>query len=692
MDLRPDQLLAWSKPVRKMTQVGPKMVSEANASKAFWDAWRADKEALRAAGLSPKKIGERWIVYRYQPLPESELVKEAEAVEQSRAADADVDVPCPDGLSYLPYQRAGIAYGMSRDAVLIADEMGLGKTIQAIGIANASSAKRILVICPASLKLNWAREMSKWLTGTRTIGVVVSGKPFPATQVAIINYELLKKFRVELRTQPWDLLVADEAHYLKNSKAQRTIEVVGSSSRSKDKVEQIPAKRRVLLTGTPIVNRPIELWPLVHYLNPAEYKNFFAFAKRYCNGHNNGYGWDFSGHSNLPELQNRLRASLMIRRMKADVLTDLPAKRRQIIALEPDEAGRKAIAAEQAAEQAHEAEAEALMIAVELAKASEDPTDYQNAVNKLRDFSTAKFAEIGKLRYATAMAKLPTVLEHVADSMDDGKVIVMCHHKDVVRKFQEVLAERCVVITGDTPMEDRQAAVDRFQTDETCRVFVGTIRAAGVGLTLTASSHVVFAELDWTPGAMSQAEDRAHRIGQRDSVLVQHLVLDGSIDARLASTLVSKQAVADKALDKRAPSPTDAPVEPEVDVDMLVATAVTSAPTAATRSASRDKIAEIAKTLTSDQIAAIHSGLQMLAAMDADRAGIRNDKGFSKIDGSIGHSLAEREVLTPKQAALGLRLVTKYRGQLPATLVRHCVANAGAALSGLHLPLYAGVG
>jgi hypothetical protein len=243
----------------------------------------------------------------------------------------------------------------------------------------------------------------------------------------------------------------------------------------------------------------------------------------------------------------------------------------------------------------------------------------------------------------------------------------MAHHKSVIRKIKDVFGDRAVTLTGDSSMDQRQSAVDRFQTDESVRYFVGSIKAAGVGITLTAASYVLFAELDWTPGAMTQAEDRCHRIGQRDNVLVHHMVLDGSMDARMAQTLIRKQEIADKALDR------DTGVEvAEARTEVIYldpAETANEQKKVATRNTSREKLAKEAESITDDQVEAIHLGLQMLAGMDQDRAMMQNDMGFNRIDGDIGHSLANAGRLTKKQAALGKRLVNKYRRQLPAELV-----------------------
>jgi hypothetical protein len=208
---------------------------------------------------------------------------------------------------------------------------------------------------------------------------------------------------------------------------------------------------------------------------------------------------------------------------------------------------------------------------------------------------------------------------------------------------------KCVKVYGGMPEKERQDAVDQFQNDPECQVFVGGIQAAGVGITLTASSTVIFAELSWVPGEVTQAEDRAHRIGQTETVLVQHLVLAGSIDARMAQTIVGKQAVIDQALDVNHPARTAPVYEPKAQ--------------AATANVKPADLAVI--EVTEAQAEAINVGLRILAGYDVDFAQARNGMGFNKLDTAIGHSLAERSYLTPKQLALGLKLCTRYKAQLP---------------------------
>jgi SWI/SNF-related matrix-associated actin-dependent regulator 1 of chromatin subfamily A len=565
-------------------------------------------------------------------------------VAASRATDAAIDVPVPAGLSYLPFQRAGIAYASSRKGVLIADEMGLGKTIQALGVINADETLRdVIVIAPKSLTINWVRESKKWLVRETSVTRGIEGY---AGGVLVVSYEEARKNSQALAARAWDLVVVDEAHYIKNSRAQRSqaVQAIACS-----------ARRRVVLTGTPIANRPIELFSLLQVACPEEWdrdhKGFFAFARRYCGASKSRYGWDFSGATNLPELQEKLRTTCMVRRLKKDVLTELPAKVRQVVEI-PTNGATRVVEAESRAWAKVEDGLDAARVEVELAQAEDDGT-YESAVSRLRELQATAFAEISRLRHATAVAKVPYVAEHVRDACEDDvshKVVVMAHHHDVIDSLVEELAPFGVVcLTGDTSLEDRQSAVDRFQTDPSCRVFVGSIMAAGVGITLTAASHVVFAELDWTPGNISQAEDRCHRIGQTQSVLVQHLVFDASLDARMAHVLVEKQRVADAGLD-------------------LLPKVVTPSREVPATSGKRAELAEVASKLTAEQIERVHLGLRLLAGMCDGARGL-DGMGFARIDVAIGHSLAAAASLSPKQAALGLRLCRKYKRQLGAGFV-----------------------
>jgi SWI/SNF-related matrix-associated actin-dependent regulator 1 of chromatin subfamily A len=435
----------------------------------------------------------------------------------------------------------------AHSGVLLADALGLGKTIQAIGVINAvPSIQSVLIICPASLKLNWCRELEKWLVRPRTIGIVNGS--FPAVDIIILNYEQVAKYRSIIDSREWHMLCVDETHYLKNPKAQRTHAVFGSRD-----MTAIKAHRQLYLSGTPLLNRPSELWTLVHALDPEGLgRNWRYFHNRYCGP---SRGWqgrtDYKGASHLDELQARLRASIMVRRMKEDVLKELPAKRRQVITLQPRSVTeRDAIAIESRVVAEQDAKVAALRSEVERLSQDRASQAYIDAVAALRKGEAVAFTETSRVRHEVALSKVPQVIEHIVNCLEsDEKLVVFTHHHDVTDQIAAALGEFGVLqADGRDSNEARQAAVDAFQRNASKRVIVCGMQSMAEGHTLTASSHVVFAELDWTPGKLAQAEDRLHRIGQHDSVLVQHIVLDGSLDGRMAELIVEKMQVITEAI------------------------------------------------------------------------------------------------------------------------------------------------
>lgn len=656
----------------KMIFVATSSFEEKDAVKAagFW--WHpgngmCGRDNCQACDLG---IGKTW----WTPFPEKAvrlidhadeetkaiLKNTTDSIEASKAASAPAEnIPVPAGLAYLPFQAAGIKYASERPATLIADEMGLGKTIQAIGVMNVLKPTSVLVICPASLRINWRREMTKWLVEKHTIYVVESGYPIPKEASFIVcNYDRLKNSTFEaLMTRSWDLVVLDEAHYVKNPKAARSKALLGVAAHKDKKTgELIPAvegildrcKYKLFLTGTPILNKPIELQPILAKISPREFGSFFGFAKRYCNATQNKYGWDFSGASHLDELQTRLRANYMVRRLKKDVLTELPAKRRQVIEIPVEGSDlKKALKAEQEAWNAHESALDELSEAASMAEALDDQEAYKDIVAKLQERSKVAFEDMSGARRALGLAKIPAVIDHISSVLESGveKLIVFCHHLDVLDAMKMALGDQAVTLSGSTSPEDRQAAVDRFQNDPTCKVFIGTIKAAGVGLTLTAASHVIFVELDWVPANVTQAEDRAHRIGQMESVLIQHLVVNGSIDARMAHILVKKQEIADAALDN--------------DTTIFVPVAKEK------RQGKRQGKRHYPKA-SSEAREAIAVGIQLLAAT-CDGAFVKDECGFNKIDTRFGRELAGRSTmreLTDGELWAAAKLCVKYHRQL----------------------------
>jgi SWI/SNF-related matrix-associated actin-dependent regulator of chromatin subfamily A-like protein 1 len=485
-------------------------------------------------------------------------------------------IACPSDRSYLPYQVDGIRWLLEHPNALLADQMGLGKTVQVCGLINADpDIQYVLILCPASLKSNWARELSNWCMFLPPAHIV-SGKAWDySADVAIVNYDILHKHTGALRSRRWDLLVMDEAHYLKSFDAQRTKQVIGTRI-----MPPLAAKRKVALTGTPIVNRPVELYPILRYLDGQNWPDFDAFGMRYCGGvgrvlvQNFGGGrnyklWkeffgadskpcadladfdrfvaacrpagmrtrrigQYTGADNLEELNARLKSSIMLRRLKDEVLKDLPAKVRDVVELDAESRAIRSLLREE----------RAIWQRIGIDPAQE----YASTILSMAGDNSEAFEQLSTIRRETAVLKAPLVVEHLLDAIDSsGKVVCFMHHKESIAIVREAFPG-CAVVVGETPSGGRQEQVDRFQQDPSCQLFLGS-RAAAEGITLTAAAHVVLAEWFWEPGIISQMEDRCHRIGQKDSVLVQHLVLAGSLDAAMAKTVVRKQRLIAEAID-----------------------------------------------------------------------------------------------------------------------------------------------
>lgn len=457
-------------------------------------------------------------------------------------------IPIPDGEELLDYQIRDV-YQMLRMHrrnmnILNANEPGLGKTIEMLCLINLCNFNRILVICPNSVKLNWKREADKWLKRRYDMEIAGTGL-CTFSEFTIINYEALRVWGLPLATTPWDLVIIDEAHFCKNPSAQRAKAVFN-----------IPGTRIAMLTGTPIVNYPYEIFPLWHHLDPKGSGTIQSFEREFTYR-----GSRFA--RNLKEMQRRLRNTIMIRNLKKDVLTQLPKKRRQIIEF-ASEGFEELLNEEKKVWNAKDNDFSNVDVVNDLNKmiAEGDMNDEEFAkrIDALKYDRRYYFTEISKIRHKVAQAKVPLVLEHLDTALDyipgiksdaDNKIVVFGHHRDVLTSIAKHYGNMAVLVMGNENIKDRDDKVQRFQNDPTCRVFVGGMSVAGIGINLTAASHVVFAEMDWVPGTLTQAEDRCHRFGQEaESLLIQHLVLENSLDAYMGKTVINKQRQIDRAVNE----------------------------------------------------------------------------------------------------------------------------------------------
>lgn len=425
-----------------------------------------------------------------------------------------------------PFQKEGVAFiDHNKGRALIADEMGLGKTIQALGWLQLHPEIRpAIIVVPASLKLNWLREIQNWMSIPESKVIVLSGTTaWPISkgiQIVILNYDILADWTPFLKILNPQVIITDECHYYKSNQARRTKAI-------KLLAKGIP--HVIALSGTPIVNRPIEAYNAIRIIEPNLFPDSWKFAHRYCGAKYNGFGWDFSGATNTNELHERLVGSIMIRRLKKDVLKDLPEKVRSFVPVE-------------------------LSNEAEYYKAERNFIQYVREVRGKDAASKASGAEdlvkIEGLKQLAVAGKLKQATEWISDFLEvDGKLVVFCTHRFVVDYLMETFKKVAVKLDGSVSQNERQNAVDSFQNNNDIRLFVGNIQAAGVGITLTASSNVVFLELPWTPGALVQAEDRVHRIGQRDSVNIHYLLAVGTIEEKIARLIDHKRKVLDSVLD-----------------------------------------------------------------------------------------------------------------------------------------------
>ena len=430
--------------------------------------------------------------------------------------------------SLFPYQELGVAFldTVPNRGAIIADAPGLGKTIETLAWLSLYPKRSTIVIVPASVKRNWARETEKWIPG-RSVQVIMSGKDEVdiSADVTIINYDLLWKLKEDLiQIQP-DIVVFDECTYLKERKAKRTKAdiLLGKTS-----------KFVIGLSGTPIINRPIEFFNMLNLIEPKQFTSWFKFGLRYCNGEHNGYGWQFNGTSNTKELQSLIQPYI-IRRRKEDVLTELPSKRREVLYIEmPGNIRADYIAAETD-----------LMSTVRIVQNNQEDTAYDVHNNAL--------AKLGILRHLVGLAKAEVAQDYIKNFIQDGeKLLVFGHHHDVLDLLEEFLKKEEIGyerVAGTTATKLRQPAVDSFQPDKSKMVFL-TSTAMGMGVTLTAASNALFVERQWSPATEEQMEDRIHRIGQEKGVIIWYMQLESTIDEKMATLVDNKRELLSTLLDK----------------------------------------------------------------------------------------------------------------------------------------------
>lgn len=422
----------------------------------------------------------------------------------------------------LPFQEEGVQFLLDHDGkAILGDDMGLGKTIQAICYVQAAQKFPTIIVCPSSLKGNWENEIRKWVPKA-TIEILYgkkSSKIVKGKKFYIINYDVIQHWYQEIIDLKPEQMILDECHYIKNSRALRTKAI-------KMIAKHIP--NILPISGTPVINRPIELYNTINLIHPNLFPNMMQYAKKYCNAHHTGFGWDFSGASNLEELYS-IVSNFMIRRTKNEVLTELPEKRRSFIPMELSNQKEYTRARYNFLSWIRETKGEKAMKRAENAQT---------------------LAQIGQLRQLAVKGALQNSLQWIEDFLcSDEKLVVFAIHSEIIDAIMEKFNGICVKIDGSIPSSKRQAIVEEFQTNKNIRLFVGNINAAGVGLTLTAASNIAFLELPWSPGELVQAEDRCHRIGQKNAVTINYLIPKDTIEETLAEIMHHKTHIIAKTVD-----------------------------------------------------------------------------------------------------------------------------------------------
>jgi len=417
-----------------------------------------------------------------------------------------------------PFQVEGVKYGLSRGGrVLIGDQMGLGKTVQALALISCYREEwPCLILVPTSLRDAWHEALRRWLDVRpgliASVGSGAEAHKINAATFAIVPYSLVGKMQGKLAARNFQVVVCDESHFIKDAKAQRTKAVVPLLK---------AARRAICLTGTPALSRPVELYSQVEALRPNVFTKFTEFAQRYCSG--SRFGWQ--GCENPDELYAIISRLVMVRRLKRDVLTQLPPKRREQVYI--------------ALDKKTEAYREMKAVQEQLQRLRDHAKDNGLLLGAGGDgkMNVEEKRLMNAYYVASAKAKATSVQDYLETLLDGSgagdKFLFFAHHKELLDAASTVLRKRktqFIRIDGTTPTTERGGLVQQFQTVDAIKVAVLSIKAAGMGLTLTAASTVVFGELSWTPGDIVQAEDRAHRIGQASSVLVQFLHAKNSVD------------------------------------------------------------------------------------------------------------------------------------------------------------------
>ena len=415
------------------------------------------------------------------------------------------------------FQKKGVKFIVNKKEVIVGDQMGLGKTIEALASLHYLNAFPSIVICPSSVKLNWERETNKWLPNKKVL--IVDGQNNKNLKkdfdVYIINYDILWHNLKVLNTINFKSAVVDESQFCKNEKSKRTLA-------TQDIIKTI--KYKILLTGTPIRNRPHELISQLKIIKKlSDFGGWHGFVYNYCDPQETQWGLDIKGSSNIEKLNTVLRSTCYIRRTKKEVLKELPDK---IISLVPVKIDNR--------------------IEYECAKDKFSNWFYDGFKNSKtrRPSAGTALVKLVALTQITAAGKLNFAINWISDFISsDEKLVVFAHHRKIVNTIYEKFKDISVKIQGGMSNIEKQKSIDSFQDDESIKIIVISIMAGGIGINLTAASNAVFIEQTWSPADLEQAEDRLHRIGQKNNVNYYYLIAKNTVDEVIAKTIANKKRI-----------------------------------------------------------------------------------------------------------------------------------------------------
>jgi SWI/SNF-related matrix-associated actin-dependent regulator of chromatin subfamily A-like protein 1 len=564
----------------------------------------------------------------------------------------------------MKHQQEGVDFALKRRGSLLGMEQGTGKTAVAIitsfsWLCLNQDWKSVLVVCPSSLRINWMLEISNWMESwiikrDWTVGIVADSNSFPDATFTIVSYDMLHRPGVTEhvhREEAWDIAILDEAQYIQSMTSIRCRHILGETKKDKATKSNVivtpalKARRKLALSGTPLMNKVINLYPILKWLAPQDW-DYWPFAVRYCGGER-GYKNSImtNGASNIEELHRRLTVgpkALLYRVLKKDVLLDLPDKLHKIITLPAPQGVRTMLDQEKKAHSLHRDILAELRSARELASL-EATEEHRMRVLALRKQRSDLFGQMASIRKQLAVTKAPLAISHLSDILDSGveKILLFGTHREPLASIADALSGYgSQLLLGGTDAVKRNEMVVKFQTDPSMRVFVLSSKAGGTGLTLHAASYVVMFEPEWTDASSQQCVDRAHRYGQTRGVVCDWLCFEESLDVKLLQTSLNKASLAESVIDGKASKGTT-PDEPTKNHNAIVG-----------------------ENMSDAERRSAHEALRRLCAIDIEAQGFCNGGGFAPVHRDTAHALVAKTSPTTSQYAVMRAIALKYRNQL----------------------------